>query len=462
MIQEYGRFRNVLVILDLYTRNKDLRDNPLNKLNPYSIMFPRVKDQYDASLSHIKTETHDVDPIEFIGFEHREKIEQLKDDSLYKPQLRYIRILYSFEELISYIKQNIETEIITLNFGIATHPETDFNGHELEDWVRRIKARCPEEFYKLKWRFANTWDVYGHQQRHWLPWFSNSIKLIDKSKLTIEIANVDVAKTLRTKMPDANVIYNAVYFKRIVKSNIAYSPDSNFKMSKLFRTKHFMCLNNYPKPHRAEIVDHIFKNCDENRFYVSYLSENILLDNKQTTGRHEIVDWQDTPPYDVARDTYCYIATETFYHSNYNWHAGKKQDQMMTPFITEKTFKGAYYYLPMLIVGMQGSLRVFKELGFESFPEFFDESYDDELNPVTRMEKIKTEIKKLQDMPLSNLHDLYHSKPVQEKLIHNKQQFNKYIRLDPLCNMVKLDKLYKPNTPFIGLNPHLDEIYLDK
>ena len=50
--------------------------------------------------------------------------------------------------------------------------------------------------------------------------FSNSIKLIDKSKLTIEIANVDVAKTLRTKMPDANVIYNAVYFKRIVKSTM--------------------------------------------------------------------------------------------------------------------------------------------------------------------------------------------------------------------------------------------------
>ena len=62
-------------------------------------------------------------------------------------------------------------------------------------------------------------------------------------------------------------------------------------------------------------------------------------------------------------------------------------------------------------------------------------------------------------MPLPTLHDLYHSKPVQEKLIHNKQQFNKYVRQDPLCNMVKLDKLYKPNTPFIGLNPHLDEIY---
>ena len=99
MTQAYGRFRNVLVILDLYTRNKDLKDNPLNKLNPYSTMFPRVKDQYDASLSHIKTETHDVDPIEFIGYEHREKIEQLEDDSLYKPQLKYIRISVSYTHL---------------------------------------------------------------------------------------------------------------------------------------------------------------------------------------------------------------------------------------------------------------------------------------------------------------------------------------------------------------------------
>ena len=63
----------------------------------------------------------------------------------------------------------------------------------------------------------------------------------------------------------------------------------------------------------------------------------------------------------------------------------------MTPphpvrFLTEKTFKPMSYGMPFMIFGNRHSLQRVRDLGFKTFPEWFDESYDDESNYVQRLD----------------------------------------------------------------------------
>jgi hypothetical protein len=46
-------------------------------------------------------------------------------------------------------------------------------------------------------------------------------------------------------------------------------------------------------------------------------------------------------------------------------------------FLTEKTFKAMAWGMPFMFVGNQHGLQRIRDLGFKTFPEWFDESYDE-------------------------------------------------------------------------------------
>ena len=46
-------------------------------------------------------------------------------------------------------------------------------------------------------------------------------------------------------------------------------------------------------------------------------------------------------------------------------------------FLTEKTFKPLMYGHPFVLVTHPGALERLRRLGFETYPEWFDEEYDD-------------------------------------------------------------------------------------
>lgn len=55
---------------------------------------------------------------------------------------------------------------------------------------------------------------------------------------------------------------------------------------------------------------------------------------------------------------------------------------------TEKTWKPAKEKHPFIMVGTAGALRTLQDFGFQTFHEFWDESYDDEEDPKMRLYKI--------------------------------------------------------------------------
>ena len=63
--------------------------------------------------------------------------------------------------------------------------------------------------------------------------------------------------------------------------------------------------------------------------------------------------------------------------------------------ITEKPLKSLVNFHPLLTFGNPGSLRMLRELGFATFEDVIDQSYDDELDPRRRFDMVYAEVARL-------------------------------------------------------------------
>ena len=90
--------------------------------------------------------------------------------------------------------------------------------------------------------------------------------------------------------------------------------------------------------------------------------------------------------------------------------------------VTEKTFKPIAYYHPFVVFGQTGHLAYMRELGFETFENLFDESYDTEENPVTRLKKIVENVMQFEPRDYDHL--------TWQKLQHNHDLFYNQARVE--------------------------------
>jgi hypothetical protein len=65
--------------------------------------------------------------------------------------------------------------------------------------------------------------------------------------------------------------------------------------------------------------------------------------------------------------------------------------------ITEKTYKPIAFMQPFILVAAAGSLQHLKDMGFKTFSNFWDESYDQELDDKQRFRKITALIQSISD-----------------------------------------------------------------
>ena len=69
------------------------------------------------------------------------------------------------------------------------------------------------------------------------------------------------------------------------------------------------------------------------------------------------------------------------------------------PMVCEKIFRNIHYSKPFILVGQFDTLAEFKRLGYQTYNELFDESYDTEKDSDTRLQKVFTQIQQLIDKP---------------------------------------------------------------
>ena len=113
------------------------------------------------------------------------------------------------------------------------------------------------------------------------------------------------------------------------------------------------------KPHRQQLLTALGNTLDQIVYSIveqgRYLP-NDIQPNEGAFDRYFNPAWYDS--------TYFSIVSETTTYSKYLLH------------ITEKTFKPIAYQHPYIVFGQTGTLAYLHELGFESFENLFDESYD--------------------------------------------------------------------------------------
>lgn len=103
-------------------------------------------------------------------------------------------------------------------------------------------------------------------------------------------------------------------------------------------------------------------------------------------------------------DIFCDIVTET----KYNQQLGN---------ISEKTLRPIWFQKPFILVAPPLCLEYLRELGFKTFSDYWDESYDLETNSQQRLIKIFKTMETLNDKPIRELVQLYND--MQPILMHN-------------------------------------------
>ncbi len=69
--------------------------------------------------------------------------------------------------------------------------------------------------------------------------------------------------------------------------------------------------------------------------------------------------------------------------------------------VTEKPFKPLLNFQPLLLFGNPGSLAFLRQLGFQTYPELFDEAYDEETEPRARFEMAYRQLERLSRMDVA-------------------------------------------------------------
>lgn len=141
---------------------------------------------------------------------------------------------------------------------------------------------------------------------------------------------------------------------------------------------------------------------------------NIQLD-VDSTSMHNYVNWN----YDSAwfSDSCFEIVGETgSYYDRTDW--------IQFSILSEKIHKTMYNFKPFIINGGPHCLKQLREMGFETFPELFDESYDNEFNMINRQKMIVEQVSKWSNRKHEFM-DIV--RQIKHKLEHN---HNHYLNLD--------------------------------
>jgi hypothetical protein len=90
--------------------------------------------------------------------------------------------------------------------------------------------------------------------------------------------------------------------------------------------------------------------------------------------------------------------------------------------VTEKTYKPLAYFHPFVVHGTAGTLAHVRSQGFETFDHVIDESYDSEMSPVLRFNKVCKIIEELTEQFCKGV-DIFSDQETQQKLQHNHNKF---------------------------------------
>jgi len=216
--------------------------------------------------------------------------------------------------------------------------------------------------------------------------------------------------------------------------------------------KHFSCLcKGTPRNHRYGIIYSLWNQNLFNKGTISCEKYKELNESKQSNWINDTVPTESfmnkLPNWSTNRNKF--IESLPFKYDdknnqhwqieNYNeayifeksflWISSETKKLQDGVYITEKTWKAIAYGSPFCINGDNGSLKYLQSMGFKTFNEFWDESYDED-NDIDKIKKITNIVKTICNKSLDEINSLYTSMlPILE---HNQQLLLKNTHHDNL------------------------------
>lgn len=210
----------------------------------------------------------------------------------------------------------------------------------------------------------------------------------------------------------------------------------NYNKKKL----NFLFYNRRFRHHRLALISEIFRNKLDKDCYMSCLPPD--EDLKKINNIHEkakllLVEEESfvyldqyiknikkinlpNESYDITKMT---CNKTDSYHFSDTWFSliSETEYDNESLFLTEKTWKPIANWHPFVIWGNPGSLHYLRSRGYETFPEIFNESYDNEENHALRLQMILKEIKRFCTLPNSEKNFAIES--IREKLYYNRKLY---------------------------------------
>ena len=131
------------------------------------------------------------------------------------------------------------------------------------------------------------------------------------------------------------------------------------------------------------------------------------------------------------------------WYTNTNFSVVAETDAWRRDFISEKSFKPFAFRHPLIVYGPYKILKRIRSVGFETFDNIIDESYDTVLYQVPRMEAIKKELDRLYKDFKSNS-NMFTDPETEKRIEHNYNHFYS----DNLLNDIIDNQIVKPIMEF--------------
>jgi len=225
---------------------------------------------------------------------------------------------------------------------------------------------------------------------------------------------------------------------------VDWNGNSNLRMKK------FLCLNRQERLHRLQTTDfllendiakHTFLSCPlgnykyvldgtlnqpEHRKYLDKtlqkaelldeskqrLKENLPIDLDLSNASYNSMARNLPSGENFYKESYISIITEgDCYEEGYDVRKG----------FTEKVLKAFLYKHPFIVIGLQDTLKILRDMGFITFNDIIDERYDKLTGANQRMNSAFKEIKRLNSLNIHEIRDMYNS--IQSILDYNRKHY---------------------------------------